>query len=91
VFLILSFSFPFIFPPNHSLKKKKKKAIFCLACIMTTIFLRYFLARENAKLEELELRNVIQEEGEKADVEEIVDVDVPGGGLVLSSGFRYVL
>lgn len=66
-------------------------SIFCLACILTTLFLRWCLQRENAKLQALEIQNSVQEESEKVAVEEIVDANARGGLLVLNPGFRYIL
>ncbi|KUJ22567.1 major facilitator superfamily transporter [Mollisia scopiformis] len=86
---------PYMYPSSDGpryLSAMIANAIFCLACIVTTLFLRWCLMRENVKLEVLEVRDAVGQEGEKEveAMEEIVDVG-RGGEVVLRRGFRYVL
>lgn len=64
---------------------------FCLLCLVGVLSLRLYLKSQNAKLEAIDVQNNLTLESEKAATEEIVDVNAPGGPLVLNSGFRYML
>ncbi|RDW56863.1 hypothetical protein BP5796_12930 [Coleophoma crateriformis] len=66
-------------------------ACFCLACVGTTLLLRFCLVRENNTLAVIELQAASDFPGEKATVEELVDVPSPGGPVTFTAGFRYVL
>ncbi|CZR50886.1 related to permease of the major facilitator superfamily [Phialocephala subalpina] len=85
---------PYMYPSSDGpryLSAMIANSIFCLTCILTTLFLRWCLQRENAKFQALEIQNAAQMESEKAEVEEIVDASASGEVLVLNPGFRYVL
>lgn len=86
---------PYLYPKSNGpqyLTAMITNAFFCLACVVATILLRFCLARENSKLAALEVdAHLTLQAAEKEKVEEIVDVDGPGGVLVLAPGFRYIL
>ncbi|KAF8866524.1 MFS transporter [Acephala macrosclerotiorum] len=85
---------PYMYPSSDGpryLSAMIANSIFCLACILTTLFLRWCLQRENAKLQALEIQNSVQEESKKVAIKEIVDANARGGLLALNPGFRYVL
>jgi MFS family permease len=63
-------------------------AMFCLACLLATLALRWLLARENAKLEVAEMTD-----GSAQEKAEDIELEVVGtrGPTTLTRGFRYLL
>lgn len=63
---------------------------FCLACLLATLTLRYFLTKENAKLEVAEtIIGAVTDEDKVGGTE--LETTGAGGPTRFAQGFRYVL
>lgn len=85
---------PYMYPKTQGpryLAAMIANSCFCMACIVAVFGLRWYLKNQNVKLEIIETQGQAAMESEKAAADEIVDVNAPGGLLVLNPGFRYML